>query len=213
ALVLLLTAAPGEQRTLARAVQDAAQARAAQHPAYQLVADLALHHPGDIGLVVSVFLNALRLEPGEAVFLGAGTLHSYVHGLGVELMATSDNVVRAGLTTKHVNVPELLRLTDFTPGAPAKLDPRAGTGSSLTFSVPVPDFALWTLTGPAPDPVDGPPAGARIVLCVRGRAAATCGRHTTDLRAGESVFVQDGDGPLTVTTSGIVAVAHQPGVR
>lgn len=72
-------------------------------------------YPGDIGLVSALLLNLVRLEPGEAIYLPAGNLHAYLGGTGVEIMASSDNVLRGGLTPKHVNVPELVRVLDFTP--------------------------------------------------------------------------------------------------
>ena len=73
----------------------------------------AADFPGDIGVVVSVLLNYVRLEPGEAIYLGAGNVHAYLRGTGVEIMANSDNVLRCGLTPKHIDVDELLRITDF----------------------------------------------------------------------------------------------------
>ena len=71
--------------------------------------------PGDIGCVVALLLNYVRLEPGEAFYLGAGNVHAYLRGVGVEIMANSDNVLRCGLTPKHIDVPELLKITDFSP--------------------------------------------------------------------------------------------------
>ncbi|HEY3633015.1 MAG TPA: mannose-6-phosphate isomerase, class I, partial [Jatrophihabitantaceae bacterium] len=71
--------------------------------------------PGDIGITVALLLNYVRLAPGEAIFLAAGNVHAYLHGVGVEILANSDNVLRCGLTGKHIDVPELLKITDFTP--------------------------------------------------------------------------------------------------
>src|SRR6202040_3223515 len=94
-------------------------------------ARLAGEHPGDLGIVASLLLRHAVLRPGEAVFLPAGGLHAYLRGAGVELLANSDNVVRAGLTAKHVDVPELLKLTDPGVGG-AGIEPRPlGGGGSL----------------------------------------------------------------------------------
>ena len=84
---------------------------------------IAGDHPGDLGIVASLLLRHVVLRPGEAVFLPAGGPHSYLHGTGVELLANSDNVVRAGLTPKHIDVPELLRLTDPAAAVPV-IEPR-----------------------------------------------------------------------------------------
>ena len=80
------------------------------------VLELGERYPGDAGVLASLLLNRITLNPGEAIYLPAGNLHTYLHGVGVEVMANSDNVLRGGLTPKHVDVPELLRVLDFTPG-------------------------------------------------------------------------------------------------
>ncbi len=77
--------------------------------------------PGDVGAVLALLLNHVRLEPGEAIYLGAGNVHAYLRGTGVEIMANSDNVLRCGLTPKHVDVDELLRVTDFSELAEPRL--------------------------------------------------------------------------------------------
>jgi mannose-6-phosphate isomerase, class I len=100
----------------------------------------AEHFPHDAGVLLTLLLNDVVLQPGEAIFLGAGNVHAYLHGTGVEIMANSDNVLRCGLTPKHVDVPELLRITDFRPLVEPLID---GTGGR--FAAPVPDFALTRL--------------------------------------------------------------------
>ena len=89
-------------------------------------------YPGDAGVLASMLLNRITLAPGEGIYLPAGNLHAYLHGMGFEVMANSDNVLRGGLTPKHVDVPELLRVLDFTPAdesafAPAVVDRRHRT--------------------------------------------------------------------------------------
>lgn len=104
------------------AVTVAAAALAAAHPAESdSVARLARTHPGDPGIVISLLLNRISLEPGEAIFLPPGNLHAYLEGLGVELMGSSDNVLRCGLTAKHVDVTELLAVVDAAPLVHPKL--------------------------------------------------------------------------------------------
>src|SRR6201988_3381865 len=87
------------------------------------VLELGERYPGDAGVLASMLLNRISLKPGEAIYLPGGNLHSYLHGVGVEVMANSDNVLRGGLTPKHVDVPELLRVLDFTPASADSLHP------------------------------------------------------------------------------------------
>lgn len=127
--------------------------------------ELADQHPGDAGVLISLLLNHVVLEPGEAVYLSAGNLHAYVRGTAVEVMANSDNVLRGGLTTKHVDVPELMRVVDFSPLPDPVIRPEADG----TFSVPAPEFQLRSVdaaaTGTGVD-VTGP----AVVLVTDGHA-------------------------------------------
>ncbi len=216
ALTALLTAAPQDQRRIVEAVVASARTRSAERVEYARVGDLARDYPGDVAIVASLFLNYLHLVPGDAVFVGAGMIHSYVRGLGVELMATSDNVLRAGLTAKHVDTRELLHLVDFAPGEPARLHPIAVGGGARRYTPPVEDFALWVLApelaedgGPAVT-VPGPPSGARIALCCAGLASVTSASEHLELRPGQAAFIPAGDGPIDVSASGTVVVACQP---
>jgi mannose-6-phosphate isomerase len=119
--------------------------------------------PGDIGVALTVLLNDVRLEPGQAIYLAAGNVHAYLRGTGVEIMANSDNVLRCGLTAKRIDVAELLKITDF-----GELSEPRWPAHDGVFRVPVPDFALRELR------LDGAaalePGRPSIVLCVDGRA-------------------------------------------
>ncbi len=103
---------------------------------------LQLHHkyPHDIGIVGALLLNLVWLQPGQALYLGAGNLHAYLEGTGIELMANSDNVLRGGLTPKHIDVAELLSVLDFTDGPPNILQGQ-GSPEAVYFS-PASDFRL-----------------------------------------------------------------------
>src|SRR5262249_1798172 len=130
---------------------------------------LAAEHPGDLGVAAPLLLRHTVLQPGQAVFLPAGGLHSYLHGTGIELLANSDNVVRAGLTAKHIDVPELLRLTDPAVSVPV-IAPRAlGDGVSV-YDSPAPEFRLYRAEL-GPGEIALPGDGARLVLCVEGAVA------------------------------------------
>lgn len=165
--------------------------------------DLAGQYPGDAGVLVSLLLNHVVLEPGEALFLSAGNLHAYLRGTGVEVMANSDNVLRGGLTTKHVDVPELMKVVDFTP-TPDPVQLADGDG---VFSAPVPEFRLRSVDDGRTVEVEGP----AIVLDVRGGVEVT-GPDQTDLRLapGQAAWVPAsasgvcarGDGHFFVATVG-----------
>lgn len=112
---------------------------------YEWVRKLSEHYPEDIGVLCPFFLNLIVLHRGDAMFLPAGELHAYLHGLGVELMANSDNVLRGGLTSKHVAKQELLEVLTFRAEKPAVLKPRAGRTGEAVYSVPIDEFALAVL--------------------------------------------------------------------
>jgi len=106
--------------------------------------------------VVALLLNYVRLAPGEAIFLGAGNVHAYLRGVCVELLANSDNVLRCGLTPKHVDVPELVRITDFTPMAEPRYRPTEEAADRVDFRLPVPDFELSVCSAPVELAADRP---------------------------------------------------------
>jgi mannose-6-phosphate isomerase len=158
---------------------------------------LAAHDfPGDIGVVLTLLLNYVRLEPGEAIYLGAGNVHAYLRGMGVEIMANSDNVLRCGLTPKHIDVAELLKITDFRELA----EPRWPIDGA-TFRVPVPDFQLARLesVGELDAEVDGP----AIVLCTSGTARIS----GVALSPGRAAFVTAAAQGARVRSDGMVFVA------
>jgi mannose-6-phosphate isomerase len=162
-------------------------------------------HPGDIGLVAALLLNYRVLEPGEAVFMPAGGLHAYLRGTGIELLANSDNVLRAGLTGKHIDVPELLRLTDPAAEVPVVAGRDGGNGITV-YDSPVPEFTLYTAEladGDATLPGDGP----RLVLCTAGATVLRAPGETVKAGRGESVFVPASDGQVTVAGPGKIFVA------
>lgn len=154
--------------------------------------------PDDVGVLLTLLLNHVVLAPGQAIYLGAGNVHAYLHGTGVEIMAASDNVLRCGLTSKHVDVEELLRITDFT----ALRDPVRQRGER-GFDVPVPDFRLVPFDVDGVVTVDQRPA---IVVCTSGELAVA----GVTLTAGHAVFVPasapdvaiDGRGQAFVATVG-----------
>ena len=153
------------------------------------------NHPGDLGLVAMLLMRHVVLAPGQAVFMPAGGLHAYLQGTGIEVLANSDNVVRAGLTSKHVDVPELLKLLDPAVAVPV-LPPAPLAGEVSWFDTPAPEFRLY-VAGLAVPAVTLPGAGPRIALCTDGTAALCSGSgQAVTLSRGDSCFVSADDGPL-----------------
>jgi mannose-6-phosphate isomerase len=161
--------------------------------------ELSERYPGDAGVLAALLLNRITLAPGEAVYLPAGNLHAYLEGAGIEVMANSDNVLRGGLTPKHVDVPELLRVLDFAAAPPPVL---TGTpdGAWLRYETPFEEFLLRRLQSePAAGPVEVPDGGPRILLCTAGAACLRGPEGRLDLRRGASAWLGAHDTALTVT--------------
>jgi mannose-6-phosphate isomerase len=157
---------------------------------YRWAASLAETYPGDPGVVISLMCNHLKLAPGEAVYLPAGNLHAYLSGAGVEVMASSDNVLRGGLTTKHVDLAALIEVLDFTDAKIPVLHPVLGS-AGLRYPVPVEDFDLTrcqldagcgTLTT----------RGPQVLFCTEGRAVLASAEGELVLERGASAFVPAG---------------------
>jgi mannose-6-phosphate isomerase len=167
---------------------------------------VAQDHPGDIGLVAALLMRHRVLEPGEAVFMPAGGLHAYLRGTGIELLANSDNVLRAGLTGKHIDVAELLRLTDPAAAVPV-VTGRHAEGGVDVYDAPVPEFTLCR-AGLTCDQIPLPGTGPRLLLCVDGTAELRVhGEETVKAERGESVFVPASDGRVTVSGPASIFVA------
>ncbi|WP_197359282.1 mannose-6-phosphate isomerase, class I, partial [Streptomyces clavuligerus] len=193
-LTAVLTADPDR---IAATVTEAATAADRLGGPYAPYARLAHHFPGDPGVIAAMLLNHVRLQPGEALYLGAGVPHAYLSGLGVEIMANSDNVLRCGLTPKHIDVPELLRIVRFTANDPGVLRPEASETGEEVYATPVDEFRLSRFVlAPGAAAHDLTTPGPQILLCTAGQA--TAGAQT--LTPGASVFVPAGE-PTRVSAS------------
>ena len=179
------------------------------------IVKVAADHPGDLGIVAALLLRYAVLRPGEAVFLPAGGPHSYLHGTGVELLANSDNVVRAGLTPKHIDIPELLKLTDPAVAVPV-IEPRPLGGGVFGYDSPAPEFRLYRAKLGGGEVALPGAGGPRVVLCTAGTAVLRIG-GTAELRAaaggalkiarGESGYVSAADGEVTAAGPGTLFIA------
>ncbi|GAA4521199.1 mannose-6-phosphate isomerase, class I [Brachybacterium paraconglomeratum] len=176
---------------------------------------LAEHHPGDSGVVAALLLNPVSLQPGEAMFVPAGALHSYIRGTGIEIMAASDNVLRAGLTPKRVDADEVLQCVSVTATPPLRVAPERQNPTSIAYYAPVDDFelAVTELTDPLGSPIEPHPipgTGPRIVLGLGGATTLVTSAGSHPLRAGQAVFVPAADGPLRAWGAGSFAQASVP---
>lgn len=186
-LTAVLSADPEQ---MAETVTEVTAAARRLGGAYEPYADIAHHYPGDPGVIAAMLLNHVRLQPGEALFLGAGVPHAYLDGLGVEIMANSDNVLRCGLTPKHVDVPELLRIVRFEATDPGVLRPEASVDGEEVYETPIDEFRLSRFVlpegGAAHDLTATTP---QILLCTAGSVRA----GELSLKPGESAFVPAGE--------------------
>jgi len=170
---------------------------------YRTALQLGERYPGDPGVLASLLLNRITLQPGQALYLSAGNLHAYLSGVGVELMANSDNVLRGGLTPKHVDVPELMKVLDFTAGPVPVLCGELVRPGELLYRTPAPEFSLSRLTvsqAPIVLAHDGP----QMVLVVDGHATLEDDSGTVVmLDRGRSAWVAAGDSGVRITGAGI----------
>lgn len=173
------------------------------------VRKVAERNPGDPGVVVALLMNFIVLRRGEGIFLRAGLLHAYISGLGVEIMAASDNVLRGGLTPKHIDVAELLSVVDTTPGVVPVLRP-ATSAAVTSYEVDVPDFALRrvSLSG---TPVSVDVSGPSMVLCTGGEVVVSGADAVGfDVPVGSAVYATDDESTLRLAGSGEAFIA-EPG--
>jgi mannose-6-phosphate isomerase len=192
---------------LVRAVVAAARALPDDRDA-ETVRMLAEAFPGDPGIVLALLLNRATLRPGEVLYLPAGNIHAYLRGLGIELMAASDNVLRGGLTPKRIDVPELVSVLDFTPIRATPLAPEHPTDGVETFRPDVPDFALEHVVlgeGIANATVALP--GTAIVLVTAGEIELSGRDGSLRLPRGGSAVVTD-ESALTLSGAGTAFIAH-----
>ena len=197
-----------EPALLVAEILDAAAGR--QGELFRTLERLADLYPGDIGVAAPLYLNLVRLRPGEALFLPAGILHAYLEGLGIELMASSDNVLRGGLTHKHVDVPELLEVLSFEGGPAQVLAPEAIAEGSPEESYPsqADEFTLSRITlAPGEEYVRRTDGGCEILACAEGHFLIGGGAH---IGPGRSLFITADQGDYTLRGAGVLYRASVP---
>ncbi len=171
-------------------------------------------YPSDIGIISPLFLNLFCLEPGQALFLPAGELHAYLDGLGIELMANSDNVLRGGLTPKHVDVPELLNVLNFTESDIEILLPQEISECEGQFPVFAEEFILSTIrVSKSKTYISNDKHSVEILLCIQGMACLTSGpdkEDVLDLKKGDSVFIPAAADPYQIAGNALFYKAAVP---
>lgn len=188
----LLNREKGRQSDLVDRVVPAAQSLAASDPVFDWIIRLNQDYPGDIGALSPLFLNLIQLQPGEAMFLEAGTMHAYLSGTGIELMANSDNVLRGGLTTKHIDLGELFKTLRFIEDTPTVVPPTVVSSAESLYATPAEEFVLSIIRVGRDTPyLSEKERSVEILLCTEGSSviADTGGVVKMELNSGNSVIV------------------------
>jgi mannose-6-phosphate isomerase len=178
----------------------------------QTAAEIARFYPGDCGVLAAMTMNRIEFGPYDAIFLPPGDLHAYLRGGGIEIMANSDNVLRGGLTPKHIDIDELLAVLDFTPSCPTPIPVIEEARGVYYYQAPTDEFALWRVAqqqgvrGTLPGAASG-----RVVLVVEGSTLLRTGDDEIELVRGQSAFVC-ADENVTYSGSGMLFVGG-PGLR
>jgi mannose-6-phosphate isomerase len=204
----LMTLPAVQRETLVAAAAAQAAVLADRDPAFGWVRRLQVEYPGDAGVLAPLLLNLVCLAPGEALFLPAGELHAYLEGVGIELMANSDNVLRGGLTPKHVDLPELLRVLTFEERKIEVLRPAAVGPCEGRYASRAEEFQLAVLTVDGDRVYSGPARrSVEVLLCVEGEGRL----GDLALRQGQSALIPAAAGAYRLSGAGRFFKAAVPG--
>lgn len=197
----LILGEPEPMRAVARRVVDAA-ARAPLGPTTDTIRRVAESYGADPGVLVALLLNRVDLAPGEALFLDAGHLHAYLSGLGLEAMASSDNVLRGGLTSKHVDVDGLLEIVRFEPVRPAVIEPTVTAADGVqvaSYRPPVREFSVHVIDVDAGARTLHELVGPATMVVTEGSLTVTVGSDNVRAERGDALFQPFGE-PLRVAS-------------
>ncbi|MFZ1385392.1 MAG: mannose-6-phosphate isomerase, class I [Propionicimonas sp.] len=164
--------------------------------------------PGDRAILAGLLMNRVVLQPGEALYVPAGHMHAHLRGTGIEVMGSSDNVIRGGLTPKHVDVSELVRVVDFEPDEPRVLRPKRVRAGVERYPTPCPEFDVWRVTAGAAAEVLVPGRrSARILLVVEGNLEVSTGDEFLALERGQAALLGATEDPAFLTGQGLAFVS------
>ncbi|MGY2795870.1 mannose-6-phosphate isomerase [Ewingella americana] len=194
----------GEAKSLALGVLKSALNNQKGQP-WDTIRSISEFYPEDSGLFSPLLLNVITLKPGEGMFLYAETPHAYLNGVALEVMANSDNVLRAGLTPKYIDIAELLDNLKFTakPAGELLTSP-VEKGAELSFPIPVEDFA-FSIHSLSPEPQTLAQNSAAIIFCIEGQTVLEKGEETQVLKPGESCYLSASESPVDVSGNGRIA--------
>jgi mannose-6-phosphate isomerase len=179
-----------QKRVVDEAVQNAHR-YSDENFAFHWMTRLSNEYPTDIGIFAPLLLNLIELKPGEALFLPAGELHAYLEGVGMELMANSDNVLRGGLTPKHIDVPELLKVLNFRPRPVNILKTVKKNKNERVYAGEADEFVLSVVSVSAGSPYHSSESrSVEIMLCTEGAA------YLKDEGTQEIINIKKGDSAL-----------------
>ncbi|NRN26781.1 mannose-6-phosphate isomerase [Photorhabdus heterorhabditis] len=194
----------GKQKQLALGVLKSALNSRIGEP-WDTIKKMAEFYPDDNGLFTPLLLNVIELEPGQAMFLCARTPHAYLEGVALEVMANSDNVLRAGLTNKHMDIPELMANLDFvSKPVNTLLTLPKQQKTAQTFPVPINDFA-FSIYPLSEQPITLENNSASIVFCIEGQTVIQSGEHQLRISPGESAFISAAEKIVIIHGCGLVA--------
>lgn len=209
----LFTMDKRQQRLIVNETIDVAKKREQQEPIFQWMVKLNRAYPGDVGVFSPIILNLIELDPGEAIYVPPGELHAYLGGMGIELMANSDNVLRGGLTHKHVNIPELLKIVNFESRSVEKIRPLIKGTFECIYPTPSREFELCAISLNKKDSFTSPGnRSVEFLICTDGRAEIKDLGNTQvlTLLKGNSVIVSAGVTAYQITGDAIVYKASVP---
>ena len=209
----LLTFSIAQKTAIIREALQNAKKHAHENPVFEWVLTLSHYYPDDIGILSPAVLNLFHLAPGEALFLPAGELHAYLAGFGIELMANSDNVLRGGLTPKHIDVPELLNVLNFSESTVSILRPENVSDSEAEYPAFAEEFSLHIIHVTNTTTYASPAhRGPEILLCAQGTADLFINDPAASIRldAGESAFIPASAAAYTITGNARIYKAGVP---
>jgi len=209
----LMTTDSGKQRKIVEQAVNSAEKRTHEESVWTWMIKLNAEYPGDMGVLSPIFLNLIRLEPQQAMYLPAGELHGYLEGVGIELMANSDNVLRGGLTPKHIDVQELLAVLNFTDGDLNILSPENLTPGEAIYSTEAEEFVLSVIRIKKAAPFSSPgDRSVEMMMCTEGEVSVTdlSAGDITRLTRGISIIVPAAVRQYSIEGDGILYKAAVP---
>jgi len=209
----LMTTDSGKQRKIVEQAVNYAENRTHEEPVWTWMIKLNEEYPGDMGVLSPIFLNLVRLEPQQAMYLPAGELHGYLEGVGIELMANSDNVLRGGLTPKHIDVQELLVVLNFADGEVNILSPENLTLGEAIYSTEAEEFVLSVIRINKAAPLSSPrDRSVEMMMCTEGEVSVTdlSTGDITRLTRGISIIVPAAVEQYSIEGDGIMYKAAVP---